>query len=167
MTSEDIAMKIQQATCEATHMAILAGTMKTHDSAAATHIGCMSMLGAMQPTAMIVARKPTLSTSEIKEKGEAVAMGLLTTETLVFTAILAALTQQEAAPNGNISVEFGPHIIFQALEMAEKVFGKSIDHLLDERMVEAARQCGAGSNLPLEQLMAKRSTAHSASKTLQ
>ena len=40
-------------------------------------------------------------------------------------------------------VEFGPSTIFEALQFCEKAFGYKIDHLLDTKMVEAARSAGA------------------------
>jgi hypothetical protein len=169
MTPDEIATKVNMEAAQATQMAILAGTQKqnNHNSADAFHIGCMSVLGALQPSAMIAAKRPMLSREEAIEKGREVCMTLLIPETLVFTALVAAYQQQEANRNGNITVEFGPHIILQALESCEKVFGKPIDDKLDPVMVQAARDCAKGSNLPFEELMAKRTAAHQPSKTLQ
>jgi hypothetical protein len=169
MTPDDIAMKINEATAVVTQKAILAGTaaINNHNSADAFHIGCMAILGALQPTAMISAKRPQMSREEAIEKGHEVCMTLLIPETLVFTALVAVYQQQEANKNGNITCEFGPHILLQALESCEKVFGKPIDDKLDPVMVQAARDCGKGSNLPFEELMAKRTAAHQPSKTLQ
>ena len=151
MKPEEIAVKIQEATSKAVQFAVLAGTHESNSTADGLYIGCMGILGALQATSLMAAKKPEM---------------LFTPEALMFTAVMAARMQIDAS-GGNITVEFGPHILLEALEICEKIFGKSIDSFLDKKLVEAARQCGAGSSIPLEDLMLKRSQAHGLSKTLQ
>ncbi len=152
MSPDEVALKIQEATCKATQLAILTGTHESHSTFDGLHVGCMAILGAIEPTALMASKKP----------GQ-----FATQEAMMFSAVLAARAPTEITKEGMITVEFGPHIIFEALEICEKIFGKSIDSYLDKGMVEAARRCGAGSTIPLEELMQKRSVAHELSKTLQ
>src|ERR1017187_2027455 len=111
MTVDEIAGRVGEATSKITQTAILAGTASNKSTADGLHIGGMAILGALQPAAMLVSSSP----------------GHLSPEVLVFTAILAARMQVGIAEDGTTAVEFGPHIILEALDACEKVFGKSID----------------------------------------
>lgn len=124
------------------------------------YLGSMAALGALTPTAMICAKRPRLNDEEVRERGKAVAMSLVREETLLFAALIAARVQTDLRPDGNTTTEFGPHILWQALSIWEKVYpDKKAEDLLDNGMIQAARDFGSKSVIPFEEFLRKRPTS--------
>lgn len=120
-------------------------------------LGSMAALGALTPTAMVFAKRPKLSDEEIMESGQEVLLSLITEETLLFAALVAARIQTDLRPNGMTKTEFGPHILWQALSIWEKVYPdkKAEDHI-NNGVVAAARKFGEKTVIPFSEFMKKR-----------
>lgn len=164
----DIGEKCNSATTEAVQMAILtvAKTAKdpSHNHSTATYISCMASLGAMMPGAMAVSkcdfsREQIEHFRENEDAGQKAARSLVTPEALLFVSILAAkILVSFDVETGYQTTEFGPHILFEALEVFEAAIGKPADAYLDPNLLKAARTVGASSAAPFRDFLKGRST---------
>lgn len=132
-------------------------------------LGCMAALGALTPTAMMLAKRPVLTPEEVREKGNEIATSLVTHETLLFAALASAHIMTDLDRSGGLTTEFGPHILWQALNIWEKVYpDKKADDFFDANMLKAARNVGASIGNKLNDFLAHRSkTSVPPSSTLQ
>lgn len=157
-----------QACSDMVQSGIALATMKFHGGAAdAGYLGSMAALGALTPTAMVFANRPKLDRQAIEERGKEIAFGLVKEETLLFAALVAARVMTNLDSDGETTTEFGPHILWQALSMWEKIYPdkKAEDHL-DNGMLKAARDFGAKSVIPFDEFLRKRQTSVPPSNSL-
>lgn len=158
-----------QAVCDLVQSGAALAHMKYGgDASDGAFLGCMAALGALTPTAMIFAKRPQLTEKEVKERGKEIAMSLVSTETLLFAAIASAHVLVDSQRDGGIVTEFGPHILWQALNIWEKVYpDKKPDDFFDPGMLKAARKAGANIGDKLGEFLANRRTSVPPSGTLQ
>jgi hypothetical protein len=90
----------------------------------------------------------------------------ITADTLLFFAILAATAARDTrcidgqkgmdgTSGVGVQCEFGPSIVFDALEIFERATGRKIDNYLPKGMVEAARDKAAHAKAELDALFSK------------
>ena len=171
-----IGEKINNVTTDAIQTAILSA--RSQNLADAIYIGSVGINGALLPVAQLVANKPDPTSlglpsnpNDLTEADHAicreVASKLVNPDTMLFAAILAARICGGISSNNMVAIEFGPHIVLEALEIFEKATGRNPDKLLDPRMVAEARKVGENTTIPLEEFMEKRRGASPSSETLQ
>lgn len=89
----------------------------------------------------------------------------VTPEVLLFTAFL--LNKMCRAREGaNVVTEFGPFIVYEALEAFELFTGKKVDDKLVPGMVKAARDAGAVGKDALDSFISKMKNSPQAPNTL-
>lgn len=150
-----------QACSDMVQSGIALATMKFQGGAAdAAYLGSMAALGALTPTAMVFANRPRVDDQTIRERGKEIAFSLVKEETLLFAALVAARCQTNLGTDGETTTEFGPHILWQALSIWEKVYPdkKAEDHL-DNGMIKAARKFGEQAVVPFDEFLRKRQTS--------
>jgi hypothetical protein len=112
--------------------------------------------------AMVVSKKPCEPTeSEIEdnpEKFKRLAMGLVTPETLLYSALIAANMSQGVDPEtGHQSVESSPYILGQALDQWQKIWpDKDPEDHIQRGIVKAGRMAMSETNAPFHKLLKER-----------
>ena len=104
------------------------------------YLGCMAAVGGLMNSAMIFAAKPDLTEEEIKETGNDEALKLVTTDTMLFTALVAAYMQRGEITQGRQDFVFGPVVFKKALAAWKAITGKEPHGILDKNLIYAIEQ---------------------------
>lgn len=104
----------------------------------AIYVMCCAVIGILHVLAMTVGKHDASMPKEDFDPTKSI-----NPTTLLFSTLLA----NKVAPDychrsGGIQTEFGPHVIFEALEAYEKLTGRKPDDYLTPGMVSAAREAG-------------------------
>lgn len=127
------------------------------------NVGTMFIVGALCPLAMAFARRdPDKFNEEHHERigveaAQNQAWSLVTPETLVWTALVAA-NMIEHADSDTISTGWGPKAFIPVLQQWQKLFpDRKPEDVLDPYLIRAIRECEAEADHPLNEFLSKRS----------
>lgn len=146
--------------------------MQTRDIGGSCYIATQASLSANMCAALIVAKRPDWLSQKSEENSTPddltrAASQMITSETLVFAALLGAYSMESLSPNGECRSTFGPPILWQALESWSKIFPDRLaDHYFEPNMLSAARNAGRKITNPLDELLASRITNRNLPDTL-
>lgn len=131
------------------------------------YIGVMGGLACNMATAGILAKKPdwVMSMADTEKDNldqrdmAKIAANLISTETVIFTALCTAYTLQTIEENGQVRTGFGPEELWQALQAWSKIFPDRLaDNYLDSGMLAIARKAGKRISEPFDAFLAGRIT---------
>lgn len=147
----------------------------------AAYVGCNAALCALVPTSALFAKKPRLTQQQLEQDGAKIFAKLLTFDVILFAALATARMHQgltvdskpvvvdKAGVGFEIvgQVNFGPDIMYEALEDWKKLTGKNPDDHFDSKLLAAIREINGGALIPLKDFLEKRKNSSPTSSTLQ
>lgn len=115
------------------------------DAADTLYAALMCSLGALSPTAFLLADKSKTNGATL---GPLEGAQFVTRDTILLAGLIAAYMQTPVMNNneGNVKIEFGPGVVGKALQDWEKLTGKSPDDVFPPSLVSAARAASLVSN---------------------
>jgi hypothetical protein len=146
----------------------------------AAYVGCNAALCALVPTSALLVKKPRLTKEQLEQDGAKIFAKLISFEAILFTALATARMHQGLQVEGSRvvvengtgfeivgQVNFGPDVLFEALEDWKKLTGKNPDDYFDPKLLAAIREINGGALIPLNDFLEKRKNSSPTSNTLQ
>lgn len=148
--SSEVAERIHQLVGQMTQHAM----QEAENSADATRIAGMAALGSLIPMAPFTAKNADLNGRKPEDVPEderqELMFSTLSPETMIFAALLTGrMLTAFNAKTGYSSTEFGPNILWEALQDWRRVFpDKSADDFIHPKILDSARKFGENPKLP-------------------
>lgn len=145
---------------------ITVARQKGTSSAETAYIAALASLGGITPLALIVAKKPANAEELSDEEKMEATSHMFTNEAVAFAGLLA-ISAQNIRRGGVVSMEFGPHVLWAALDKWQKLYPEvAPDNFLDHKMLESARDFRDNPKLPAHILKGRAEADSEAHKSL-